>query len=147
MPTATWNKFQDFSEQLVRGVHDFDANTFKVALTNSSPNATDTQLSQISQISSGGGYTTGGETITTIGVSESGGTTTVTGTQLQWTGSGSGFGPFQFAVLYNDSTTSPAPVDALIAWFDYGSAISVAASETFTLKFNNASPGTMFTLV
>lgn len=146
MPTATWNKFQDFSEQLVRGVHDFDANTFKVALASAAPNATDTQLSQITtQLSTGGGYTSGGETITTIGVSESGGTTTVTGTQLQWTGSGSGFGPFRYAVLYNDSATSPT--DALIAWFDYGSAISVAASETFTLKFNNASPGTMFTLV
>lgn len=146
MPTATWNKFQDFSEQLVRGVHDFDANTFKVALASAAPNATDTQLSQITtQLSTGGGYTSGGETITTIGVSESGGTTTVTGTQLQWTGSGSGFGPFRYAVLYNDSATSPP--DALIAWFDYGSAISVAASETFTLKFNNASPGTMFTLV
>ncbi|MFN9959387.1 MAG: hypothetical protein ACK55I_40370, partial [bacterium] len=61
------------------------------------PLATYTQLSQISQLSTGGGYTSGGETITTIGVSESGGTTTVTGTQLQWTGSGAGFGPFQYA--------------------------------------------------
>ena len=32
MATRAWNKFNDFSEQLVRGVHDFDANTFKVAL-------------------------------------------------------------------------------------------------------------------
>jgi hypothetical protein len=143
MPTATWNKFQDFSEQLVRGEHDFDADVFKVVLTNSLPLATYTQLSQISQLSTGGGYTSGGETITTIGVSESGGTTTVTGTQLQWTGSGAGFGPFQYAVLYNETTAN----DLLIAWFDYGSAISVNASETFTLKFNNASPGTMFTLV
>ena len=143
MPTSTWNKFQDFSEQLVRGEHDFDADVFKVVLTNSLPLATYTQLSQISQLSTGGGYTSGGETITTIGVSESGGTTTVTGTQLQWTGSGAGFGPFQYAVLYNETTAN----DLLIAWFDYGSAISVNASETFTLKFNNASPGTMFTLV
>jgi len=143
MPTSTWNKFQDFSEQLVRGEHDFDADVFKVVLTNSLPLATYTQLSQISQLSTGGGYTSGGET-TTISIAEVSGTTTVSGTQLQWTGSGSGFGPFQYAVLYNDSSTSPA--DALIAWFDYGSAISVNASETFTLKFNNASPGTMFTL-
>jgi hypothetical protein len=142
MPTATWNKFQDFSEQLVRGEHDFDANVFKVVLSNSLPLATYTQLSQISQLSTGGGYTSGGET-TTVTVSETSGTTTVSGTQLQWTGSGSGFGPFQYAVLYNESTAN----DLLIAWFDYNSAISVNASETFTLKFNNASPGTMFTLV
>jgi hypothetical protein len=142
MPTATWNKFQDFSEQLVRGEHDFDADVFKVVLTNSLPLATYTQLSQISQLSTGGGYTSGGET-TTISIAEVSGTTTVSGTQLQWTGSGAGFGPFQYAVLYNETTAN----DLLIAWFDYGSAISVNASETFTLKFNNASPGTMFTLV
>jgi len=146
MATSAWNKFNDFSEQLVRGVHDFDANTFKVALVKNTdtPVATDTELSQITQVDNGNGYTTGGET-TTITISETSGTTTVSGTEIVWTGTGSGFGPFRYAVLYNDSSTSPA--DALIAWFDYGSAISVGASETFTLKFNNASPGAMFTLV
>lgn len=144
MATSAWNKFNDFSEQLVRGVHDFDANTFKVVLANSAPSASDTQLSQITtQLSTGGGYTSGGEA-TTITISETSGTTTVSGTEIVWTGTGSGFGPFRYAVLYNDSSTSPA--DALIAWFDYGSSISVGAGETFTLKFNNASPGTMFTL-
>jgi hypothetical protein len=144
MPTSAYNKFQDFSDQLIRGVHDFDANTFKVALTNSAPVATNTVLADITQIASGGGYTTGGET-TTITVSETSGTTTVSGTQVQWTGSGGGMATFRYAVLYNDSSTSPA--DALIAWFDYGSGVTVAASETFTLKFNNATPGTIFTLV
>lgn len=146
MATSAWNKFDDFSEQLVRGVHDFDANTFKVVLTNSAPTAGNTILANITQIANGGGYTTGGET-TTITISETSGTTTVSGTEIVWTGSGAGFGPFRYAVLYNDSSTSPA--DALIAWFDYGSPgiTLVGAGETFTLKFNNASPGTMFTLV
>lgn len=143
MATSAWNKFNDFSEQLVRGVHDFDANTFKVVLTNSAPTAANTILTDITQIANGGGYTTGGET-TTITISETSGTTTVSGTEIVWTGSGAGFGPFRYAVLYNDSSTSPA--DALIAWFDYGSAISVSAGETFTLRFSTTSPGAMFTL-
>jgi len=143
MATSAWNKFNDFSEQLVRGVHDFDANTFKVVLTNSAPTAANTILTDITQIANGGGYTTGGET-TTITISETSGTTTVSGTEIVWTGTGSGFGPFRYAVLYNDSSTSPA--DALIAWFDYGSAISVSAGETFTLRFSTTSPGAMFTL-
>jgi len=142
MATSVWNKFNDFSEQLVRGVHDFDANTFKVVLTNSAPTAANTILTDITQIANGGGYTTGGET-TTITISETSGTTTVSGTEIVWTGSGAGFGPFRYAVLYNDTAAN----DPLIAWFDYGSLISVGAGETFTLKFNNASPGTMFTLV
>ena len=108
------------------------------------PVAADVDLSTITQVANGGGYTTGGAT-TTITISETSGTTTVSGTEIVWTGTGSGFGPFRYAVLYNDSSTAPA--DALIAWFDYGSSISVGAGETFTLKFNNANPGTMFTLV
>ena len=144
MATSAWNKFNDFSEQLVRGVHDFDANTFKVVLVLSTdtPVVSDTILANIDQVVNGGGYTTGGET-TTITISETSGTTTVSGTEIVWTGTGSGFGPFRYAVLYNDTAAN----DPLIAWFDYGSLISVGAGETFTLKFNNASPGTMFTLV
>jgi hypothetical protein len=146
MPTSAYNKFQDFSDQLIRGVHDFDANTFKVVLVpdTDAPVATDTVLADITQIASGGGYTTGGVT-TTITVSETSGTTTVSGTEVQWTGSGGGMATFRYAVLYNDSSTSPE--DALIAWFDYGgSGVTLAAGETFTLKFNNTSPGTIFTL-
>lgn len=144
MATSAFNKFQDFTEQLIRGVHDFDAHTFKVALTNTAPVATNTILANITQIGGTGGYTTGG-TATTIAVSEASGTTTVTGTEVVFTGTGAGFGPFRYAVLYNDTATSPA--DALIGWFDYGSSISVGDGETFTVKFNNASPGTIFTLV
>lgn len=139
MPTSAYNKFQDFTEQLIRGQQDFDTNTFKVALTNTLPVNTNTVFSNITEITAGNGYTAGGET-TTISIVEASGTTTVSGTQVQWTGSGAGMAAFRYAVLYNSSTTY------LIAWFDYGSSITVAASETFTLKFNNASPGTIFTL-
>lgn len=144
MATSSWNKFQDFSDQLIRGVHDFDAHTFKVALTNAAPVATNTILADITQITATGGYAAGGNA-TTVTVAEAAGTTTVSGTEVVFTGTGSGFGPFRYAVLYNDSATSPA--DALISWFDYGSSISVGDTETFTVKFNNASPGAMFTLV
>jgi hypothetical protein len=140
---ATYNKFQDFSEQLIRGVHDFDAHVFKVALTNSAPLATNTQLSNITQISAGNGYTTGGNT-TTITVSETTGTTTVSGTEVVFTASGGPMAAFRYAVLYNDSATSPA--DALIAWWDYGSSLTLQDTETFTVRFSNASPGAILTL-
>lgn len=140
---ASYNKFNDFSEQLVNGVHDFDANTFKVALSNSAPTASNTVLADITQISGTNGYTTGG-TATTIAVSETSGTTTVTGTQVVFTASGGSMGPFRYVVLYNDSATSP--LDALVAWWDYGSSITLADGETFTVKFSNTSPGAIFTL-
>lgn len=140
---ASYNKFNDFSEQLVRGVHDWDAHTFKVMLTNTAPSASNTVKADLTEISAGNGYTAGG-TATTIAVSESSGTTTVTGTQVVFTASGGSIGPFRYAVLYNDTATSPA--DALIAWWDYGSAATLADGETFTVKFNNTDPGTIFTL-
>jgi hypothetical protein len=141
---ATWTKFQDFVDQFARGIHDWDAHTFKIALSNSAPVATNTILSDITQISGTNGYTTGG-TATTISASETTGTMTVQGTQVVFTASGGTIGPLRYAVLYNDSATSP--LDALVAFTDYGSSISLLDTETLTIKFNSASPGTIFTLV
>jgi hypothetical protein len=47
-------------------------------------------------------------------------------------------------VLYNDTTTSPSK--PLVAWWDYGSSITLADGETFTVKFSNTTPGAIFTL-
>lgn len=140
---AAFNKFQDFSEQLARGVHDFDAHTFKVALTNTAPVATNAVLADITQIAAGNGYTTGGQA-TTISVAEAAGVTTISGTQVVFTAAGGAMGPLRYAVLYNDTATSPA--DALIGWWDYGSSISLQDGENITIKFNNASPGAILTI-
>ena len=143
MATSAYNKFNDFSEQLTRGVHLFGgAHVFKVALTNVAPTAANAVLADITQISAGNGYTAGGNT-TTVTISESGGTTTVQGTEVVFTATGA-MAAFRYAVLYNDTPTSPA--DPLIGWFDYGASLSLTAGETFTVRFNNATPGTIFTL-
>lgn len=141
---ATFNKFQDFSEQLARGVHDFDAHTFRVALTNTAPTATQTSLDTVTNHpapAAANGYSA---TTTTISISETTGTTTVSGTQVVFTATAGGIGPFRYAILYNDSATSPA--DALIGWWDYASSITLNDTETFTVKFSNTSPGAIFTL-
>lgn len=140
---ATFNKFQDFSEQLAKGIHVFGTHTFKLALTNSAPVATNTVLADITQIANGNGYTTGGETVT-VTISETTGTTTVAGDAVTWTATGA-MGPFRYYVLYNDTATSPA--DALVGWWDHGGAVTLAASETFTVNFNNdATAGTILTV-
>jgi hypothetical protein len=144
MATSSWYKFNDFTEQLVRGVHDWDAHTFKVALTADVPTASQTVFNPTTNHrppTNTNGYTAGGTAIGTIGISESNGTTTVTGTQVVFTASGGSIGPFQYAVVYNDTAG-----DALISYFDYGNSITLTDQETFTIKFNNASPGTMFTI-
>lgn len=143
---ATYVKFQDFSEQLVRGVHDWDAHTFKIALTNTLPVNTQVSLDTVTNHpapTAANGYTAGG-TATTITISETTGTTTVSGTQVVFTATAGGIGPFRYAILYNDTATSPA--DALIAYWDYASSITLNDTETFTVKFSNTTPGAIFTL-
>lgn len=130
---ASYNKFLQFTKDLVDGVHDFDAHTFKVALTNSAPVNTNTVLANITQISNGNGYTTGG-TATSMSTSTSSGTAKVTGTDVVFTASGGSVGPFRYAVLYNDTPSSPA--DPLMAWWDYGSSVTLADTETFTVDFD-----------
>jgi hypothetical protein len=142
---ATYNKFNDFTDKLIRGEHDWDAHTFKIALTNTAPvGTTDPAVWNTTAYpapTSANGYPAGGTT-TTISVSESAGTTTVQGTQVVFTATAGGIGQFRYAILYNDSHASKAA----IAFWDYGTSITLNDTETFTVKFNNASPGTIFTL-
>jgi hypothetical protein len=137
---ATYAKYQDFVEQLCKAKHDFSSHVFKVALATGTPNPAHTILTDITQATGGTGYTAGGAT-TTIGITETTGTVTVTATDpAAWTASGAGI-TFQYAVLYNDTATSPA--DALIAYWDNGSSTNVASGNTLTVDFG----ATLFTLV
>ncbi len=139
---SAYNKFNAFIENLAISKIDWDADTFKVMLTNTAPVATNSIKGDLTEITSGNGYPAGG-VATTISTSRSSGTLTVQGTQVVFTASGGSIGPFQYAVLYDD--TVDYPVKPLVAWFDYGSPVTLATGETMTVKFNSASPGTIFT--
>jgi hypothetical protein len=129
---ASYVKYEVFVEDLIEGIHDFDAHTFKVALTNAAPNvATHTGLADITELSAGSGYTAGGGT-TTISTSRSGGTAKAAATDVTFTASGGSIGPFRYAVLYNDSSTS----DKLIAYWDYGTNLTVTTGNSFTVDFD-----------
>ena len=139
---ATFFKFQDFTEQVIRGTHDFDAHAFKVYLTNTAPDAgADAVKADLAEISAGSGYTAGGAA-TTITLAEVSGTTTVSGTEITWTASGGSIGPFRYAVLYNDTSASKNLVGA----WDYGSSLTLAAGESLNWKPSNTSPGAIMTL-
>lgn len=131
---AVFNKFQDFVEQLGKAKHDFSTHTFKVALTNAAPVATNTVLADITQIAAAGGYTAGGYLLDGVTWSETAGTAKLIITDEVITATGGSVGPFRYIVMYNDSATSPA--DALIGWYDYGSSITLADTETLTIDFD-----------
>lgn len=132
---ATYVKYNIFVEDLANKIHDIfgTTDTFKVALTNAAPNvATHAVRADITELSTANGYTSGGVDIDNDST-RTGGTVTVTAVDKVFTASGGTIGPFRYAVLYNDTPTSPA--DPLIAYWDYGSSITLQDAETFTLDF------------
>jgi len=131
---ATYNKFDDFVEQLILKKHDFGSagDTFRVYLSNELPLVTDTVKTDVAEISGGNGYTAGGEDIQNS-VTVAGGTATVACVDVVWTASGGSIGPFRYVPVYNDTQTSP--LDALVNWWDYGSALTLNSGESFTVDF------------
>ena len=130
---ATYVKFNVFVEDLAEKVHNLGSDTLKIALTNSAPTAaTDAGLSNITQISGTNGYTTGGTAATISSSAQTTGTYKLVLADVTFTASGGSMGPFRYAVLYNDTAAS----DQLIAYWDYGSSITLANAETFTIDFD-----------
>jgi hypothetical protein len=117
-----FNKFNSFIEAVFEKKHDFSSDTFKLILTNVAPVATNTQKSNLTEISAGSGYTAGGAAVTITSSSQSSGTYSwVITSDITWINSGT-IGPFQYATLYNDTATN----DELVGWWDYGSPLTMA---------------------
>jgi len=129
---AAFSKFSDFVVQLGKGNHDLDVDTLKVFLTNQAPTSGDALKSDITEIAGGSGYTAGGEDVSNA-YSGAGGVGSCVGTDVVWTASGGSIGPFRYAVLYNSSVG-----DLLIGYWDYGSTLTLANGETFTLDFGSS---------
>jgi hypothetical protein len=133
MATDTFTKFHDFAEQLGKGIHQLHAagHTLKVYLTNNTPSASgDAIKTDLAEITAQNGYPSGGTDIQND-YTETSGTGTLTGVDVTFTASGGSFGPFRYAVIYNDSAAN----DNLICWADYGVALTVYDTETFKVDF------------
>lgn len=131
---ASFNKFNVFVENLAEKVHDLGADTLKIMLTNTAPAATNAIKADITEISAGNGYVAGGTQSTIASSSQTSGTYKLVLNDVVFTASGGTIGPFRYAILYNDTPTSPAK--PLIGYYDYGSSITLQAGETFTVDYN-----------
>lgn len=126
---ASFVKFYSFVEALAEKVHNLGSDTIKVALTNSAPSQSDTQLSAITEVA----YTyCSARTVTVTSSSQTTGTYKLVLQDLTLTASGGAVGPFRYVVLYNDTATN----DELIGYFDYGSSITLSDTETLTINFD-----------
>ena len=138
MPSATFQKSNNFKLALGTKLHQLDTDTLKFALTNTAPVATTVSFNagagQAHEAPTNtGGYTAGGATADIAYTETPAGTGTLAlNTLVQWTGSGAGIGPFRYAILYNDT----AAADNVIGWFDYGSpgVTLVGVGETMTIN-------------
>ena len=133
---ASFNRFNQFTEDVAKGVHNLAANQLKIALTNTAPSASNAVIADITEISYTNISGTNPRNVTTSSCAQTAGTLKLVLADLVLTAGGS-VGPFRYVVLFNDTPTSPA--DPLIGWYDYGSAITLATGETFTVDFDATS--------
>lgn len=128
---ATVNFFNSFTEAVAEKVHNLGSDTLTVALTAAAnaPVATNTQLSNLTEIS----YTNcSSRALTASASAQSSGTYKLTIDDLTLTASGGTVGPLRYVVIYNNTATN----DELICWLDYGSEITLASGEELELNFD-----------
>lgn len=144
---SAFNKFNSFVQDVGRAVMNLNADTLRILATNTAPNAADNVVdtttgtctvkatSNAAEIAAGNGYTKKGPAPTNSGYSQSGGTGKLILIDNVITAAGGPVGPFRYVVLYDDSvgTTATRPV---IGWYDYGSAITLADTESITVDFD-----------
>ena len=133
---ATFNKVNQFVEDLAEGVHTCSTDQFTVALcaAANAPVATNATLSALTEIS----YTNlSSRNLTTSSSGQTSGTFTQLFADLVLTASGGSVAAFRYVVIYNNTPTSPA--DPLVGWYDYGSDLTLADGETLTIDFTTSS--------
>lgn len=134
---ATYNKFNCFVEDVCEKKHNLGSDQLVVALcaAANAPVATNTVLANLTQIS----YTNlSSRNITTSSSSQSSGTYSLVLTDLVLTASGGSVATFRYVVIYNDTATN----DELIMWYDHGSNVTLADTDTYTIDFGSS----LFTL-
>lgn len=135
---ATFTKLNGFVENLAEKVFNLGSDQLAVALSNTAPGSESTPptgtaaqciLANVTQVS----YTNlSTRNITTSASIQSSGTYKLTLTDLVLTSTGGTTGPFRYVYVYDDTATS----DNLIAYYDYGSSITLQDGDTFTIDFD-----------
>ena len=148
---ASFNKFNNFVENIAEKIVDLENDTLMVLLTNTEPDPADTHVDTVEtpcvvegtsnavEVAAGNGYTKKGNQATVTTSEQSAGTyKLVLADPTTWEAAGGTIGPFRYAVLYSDTGGAEA-TRPVIGWWDYGSAVTLQIGETFKVDFD---PGT-----
>lgn len=125
---AAFNKFNSWVEYMTEGAN-VGSDQFAVFLTNSAPSASNTVIADITEVS----YTNcSSRALTTSSSAQTSGTQKVVFADLTLTASGGTVGPFRYVGIYDDTIAG----DPLVGWYDYGSSITLASTETLLIDFD-----------
>lgn len=130
---AAFTFFHEFKRYLGDGTIDLDTHVFKAYLTNATPVvATNTVKADLAEIAAGNGYTAGGFTCTVTWLETGAGTGIwrFGSDSPLWTATGGAIATFRYVVWYDDTPSSP--LDPLVGFVDYGSALVVNDGSSFT---------------
>lgn len=126
---ASFNKIQGWVGYLGLAAINLNTDVLRVYLSNATPSASaDDVKGDIAEITNQNGYTAPVDIQNAY--SEAAGVGTLTAVDVVVTATGA-VGPFQYVPIYDDTHAS----DVLMGWYDYGSALTLANGETFTVDF------------
>ena len=126
---ATVQIFNSFKEAVAEKVHNFQTDALHYMFSNTAPLLTNSIKANIAEITAGGGYTTGGNVVPVLSSVQTGGIYSLQLDASTFTAT-TGFGPFRYIVLYNNTATN----DELIGFVDYGASYTLPASQPFTIQ-------------
>ena len=125
---AAATKFQQFVADKANGVHNFSSDIITVALTLTAPVATNSVLTDLTEIA----YTNlSARALTTTSSTQTAGVYKYIAEDLTLTASGA-VAPFRYVAFYNDTAAS----DNLIGFYDYGSTVNMSNLETFLIDID-----------
>lgn len=127
------NKVDVFVLELGTEGHQLATDALKIALTNTAPTAASTVWSTgtFPAPAAANNYGAGGNAITITSFLQTGGIAKLILVDTVFTATAGGIGPFRYAILYNTTATNK-----IIGYYDYGSSITLADTETFTVDFD-----------
>jgi hypothetical protein len=132
--------FNTFNIDLVSAKHDFSSTSsqvFNVCLTRNAPVASGVNFADLTEISPGNGYVSGGKNVGSTHVAMNpyidGLAAVYIDADVTFTATGGDIGPFRYLVLYN------ATRDRLVCYWDYGSDYTIRSGIDFPIDFSQPS--------
>jgi hypothetical protein len=117
---------------LAEKVHNLGADDLRIALSNTAPDATDTTLADVAEITPANGYAAGGNAASITSSSQTSGTYKLVLGDVTFTASGGAINTFRYAILYNNTATN----NEVIGWWDSGAAQNITDGNSFIVDFD-----------